>query len=244
MISRTILGFCRECFRSMTFFTRSTSTCRVTAQRDTSVQLKRALRGFSLWTGLVCLALCGVANADLYRWTTKDGMVHYGDNMPSSQAMDGYDLINPSTGEVIRHIDRAKTPQELAAEAATKTAAAQAAEKKRAEEEAQARRDHMLLDLYSNTSDLERARTQRLSEIDGLINQTQNALDRANERSKHAQSKSEQQAAFRDMLQLRKNLFDLQERRRETSKRFDEDLRRFEQLQTKDKSKPSDRASQ
>ena len=171
-------------------------------------------------------------------------MVHYGDNMPSSQAMEGYDLINPSTGEVIRHIDRAKTPQELAAEAAAKTAAEQAAEKKRAEEEAQARRDHMLLDLYSNTSDLERARAQRLDEIDGLIKQTQNALDRANERSKHAQASSEQQAAFRDMLQLRKNLFDLQERRNDTSKRFDEDLRRFEQLQAKDKSKPSDQAGQ
>ena len=102
-------------------------------------------------------------------------MVHYGDNMPSSQAMEGYDLINPSTGEVIRHIDRAKTPQELAAEAAAKAAAKQAAEKKRAEEEAQAQRDHMLLDLYSTTDDLERARKQRLEEIDGLIKQTENA---------------------------------------------------------------------
>jgi len=228
----------------MTFFTRSSSICRVAARRDTSVQLKRSLSGLSLWTSLVCLGLSGVAHADLYRWTTKDGMVHYGDNMPSSQAMDGYDLINPSTGEVIRHIDRAKTPQELAAEAAAKKAEEQAAEKKRTEEEAQARRDHMLLDLYSNTSDLERAKSQRLSEIDGLIKQTQNALDRAIERSKHAQASSEQKAAFKDMLQLRKNLFDLQERRNETAKRFDEDLRRFEQLQAKDKPEQSDQAVQ
>lgn len=228
----------------MTFFTRSSSARRATSQRNTSVQLKHSLRGLPLWAGLVFIGLSGVANADLYRWTTKDGMVHYGDNMPSSQAIEGYDLINPSTGEVIQHIDRAKTPQELAAEAAAKTAAKQAAEKKHAEDEAQAQRDHMLLDLYSNTSDLERARTQRLDEIDGLIKQTQNALDRANERSKHAQASSEQQAALRDMLQLRKNLFDLQERRNDTSKRFDEDLRRFEQLQAKDKPKQSDQAGQ
>nr|WP_290679619.1 DUF4124 domain-containing protein [Halothiobacillus sp. 15-55-196] len=184
----------------------------------------------------MCTGFVSVAHADLYRWTTRDGMVHYGDNMPSSQALDGYDLINPTTGEVIRHIDRAKTPQELAAEAAAKAAD----EKKQAEEVAQAQRDHMLLDLYSNTSDLERARAQRLGEIDGLIKQTRNALDRANERSKHAQASSEQKAAFKDMIQLRKNLFDLQERRDETVQRFDEDLRRLEQLLAK--GKPSDQA--
>lgn len=202
------------------------------------------LHVFVVLITMMCTGFVSVAHADLYRWTTKDGMVHYGDNMPSSQAMDGYDLINPSTGEVVRHIDRAKTPQELAAEAAAKKAEEQAAEKKRTEEEAQARRDHMLLDLYSNTSDLERAKSQRLSEIDGLIKQTQNALDRAIERSKHAQASSEQKAAFKDMLQLRKNLFDLQERRNETAKRFDEDLRRFEQLQAKDKPEQSDQAVQ
>lgn len=98
----------------------------------------------------------------------------------------------------------------------------------------------MLLDLYSNTSDLERAKSQRLSEIDGLIKQTQNALDRAIERSQSAQSSSEQKAAFKDMIQLRKNLFDLQERRDETVQRFDEDLRRLEQLLAK--GKPSDQA--
>ncbi len=158
--------------------------------------------------------------------------MHYGDNMPSSQALEGYDLINPTTGEVIRHIDRAKTPQELAAEAAAKTAE----EKKQAEEEAQARRDHMLLDLYSNTSDLERARKQRLDEIDGLIKQTENAIARAHKRSINAAAESEKKAALRDLLQLRKNLFDLKERRDEASKRFDDDLRRFEQLQAEDKS--------
>ncbi|WP_081441071.1 DUF4124 domain-containing protein [Halothiobacillus neapolitanus] len=185
---------------------------------------------------MMCTGFVSVAHADLYRWTTKDGMVHYGDNMPSSQALEGYDLINPATGEVIRHIDRARTPQELAAEAAAKTAE----EKKRAEEVAQAQRDRMLLDLYSNTSDLERARKQRLDEIDALIKQNQNALDRANERSKHAQASSEQKAAFKDVIQLRKNLFDLQERRDETSKRFAEDLQRLEQLQAK--GKPLDQA--
>ena len=228
----------------MTFFTRSSSACRAHDQSDISIRLRRLLRGLCLLTGLVCLGLSGIADADLYRWTTKNGMVHYGDNMPSSQAMEGYDLINPATGQVIRHIDRAKTPQELATEAAAKAAAEQAAEKKRAEEEAKAQHDHMLLNLYGTTDDLERARKQRLEEIDAQIKQTENALDRANDRSKHAQTSSEQQAAFRDMLQLRKNLFDLQERHNETAKRFDEDLHRFEQLQAKDKSKQSAQAGQ
>lgn len=209
------------------------------AKRNTSVRFKRSLHGLSLWTGLVCFGLSGLAHADLYRWTTKDGNIHYGDNMPSSQAMDGYDVIDPKSGEVIRHVDRAKTPQELAAEAAAKAAEEQAAEKKQADEEAQAQHDRMLLDLYSNTADLERARNQRLAEIDALINQTEGAIKRANDRYEHSPNTSEQKAAFKDVLQLRKNLFDLQERRDESAKRFDEDLQRFKQLQANDKPQPA-----
>lgn len=209
------------------------------AKKNTSARFKRCLHGLSLWTGLVCLGLSGLAHADLYRWTTKDGDVHFGDNMPSSQARDGYDVIDPKSGEVIRHVDRAKTPQELAAEAAAKAAEEQVAEKKHEEEEAQAQRDHMLLNLYSNTADVERARDQRLGEIDALIKQTEGAIERANDRYQHSPNTSEQKSAFKDVVQLRKNLFDLQERRNESAKRFEEDLQRFKQLHADDKPQPA-----
>ncbi len=205
---------------------------RVTNRKNRTAYLTRDLRGAFLLACLTFFGWSGVAQAELYRWTTKDGIVHYGDNMPSSQAMDGYDLINPVTGETIRHIDRAKTEKELAAEAA----AEQAAEKKRAAAEAQSQHDRMLLDLYVTTDDLERAKKQRLDEIDGLIAQTKNAIARADARSNgDDQPASEKKAAFRDILQLRKNLFDLKERRNEVVKQFDSDLHRFEQLQSQDK---------
>lgn len=199
-------------------------------------------RGLVFFVAMVCASFVTVAHADLYRWTTEDGMVHYGDNMPSSQAIHGYDLINPTTGEVIRHIDRAKTPQEIAADEAAKAAAERARDKAKAEQEAQSRRDRMLLDLYSNTADLERARKRRLGEIDRMIEQTQNAIERANDQLKNAHSSAEQKSASDDILQLRRNLFDLQEHRRVATKELDDDLRRFEQLKAKsERSGPSGR---
>ncbi len=166
-----------------------------------------------------------IAQAALYRWTAPNGDLHYSDNMPSSQAERGYDLINPLTGDVLKHFDRAKTPQEIAAEAAAKQARIAAI---KAQEE-QARKDQALLDLYSSTDDLIRARKQRLVELDALINQAQDALKRTQERMLSTHS-SEALAAQRDAIQLRKNLAELNDRRDDTVMQFARDANRLQQL--------------
>lgn len=174
-------------------------------------------------TGLILVP--EVAEAELYRWTTPDGRIHFGDNMPSSQAARGYDVINPATGEVIRHVERAKTPAELAAAAAEEEKrhadAAAAAEK--------AKKDEILLQLYSNTSDIERARKQRLAEVNAQITQVENALKRAERRSL-SDKPSEVTSASKDVTHLRKTLADLYGTRDEVVRQFEHDLKRFEQL--------------
>ncbi|MHB9022100.1 MAG: DUF4124 domain-containing protein [Halothiobacillus sp.] len=170
-------------------------------------------------------AFPSIAQAELYRWTAPNGDLHYSDNMPSSQAERGYDSINPLTGEVLKHFDRAKTPQEIAAEATAKQARIAAIKA----QEDQARKDQALLDLYSSTDDLIRARKQRLVELDALINQAQDALKRTQERTLSTNS-SEALAARRDAIQLRKNLAELNERRDEAVGQFARDANRLQQL--------------
>jgi hypothetical protein len=174
------------------------------------------------------------AEADLYRWTSPNGEVHYGDNMPSSQAEHGYDLINPATGEVLKHFDRAKTPQEIAAEAAQEQARRAAIKA----QEDQARRDRVLLELYGSLDDLERARKQRIAELDALIQQTKDSIKRTWTRTQ-SQNAQEALAAQKDSIQLRKNLADLEDRRDATVAQFAQDSHRLQQLLTQTAPSPA-----
>ncbi|ANJ67408.1 hypothetical protein A9404_08460 [Halothiobacillus diazotrophicus] len=186
----------------------------------------KCLRCAALLAGLMGLILSPlVAEAELYRWTTPDGRLHYGDNMPSGQAAHGYDIINPATGAVIRHIDRAKTPEELAAAAAEERKREEAA--KAAEEQAQ--KDRVLLQLYASRADIERARSQRLAEVNAQIKQVEDALKRADVRARSDQP-SEVASANRDIVQLRKNLAELYGVREDVTRQFDHDLKRFDEL--------------
>lgn len=174
---------------------------------------------------LLLMLLPGRASAEMYRWTTPDGAIHFGDSMPSSQAARGYEIIDPQSGDVIRQIHPAKTPQELAAEAAAKQAAAEQAE---AAAE-QARQDQMLLDLYSSTADIKRARDQRLGELDAQIKQMMAALMRASVRSRSS-NPTEAESAGRDLAQLRKNIADLNGVRDAAARQFDRYLQRYKIL--------------
>lgn len=179
--------------------------------------------------GLVLVVIgAHAAQADLYRWTTPNGTIHYSDNMPSSQAEQGYDLINPVTGEVLKHFDRAKTPAEIAAEQAAEQARLAAIKA----EEDQARKDRVLLALYSSMDDLNRARKQRLSELDALISQTRESLKRTQARTL-SPAPSEALAAQRDVIQLRKNLADLEDRREVAHVQFARDEHRLQELLAK-----------
>lgn len=105
-----------------------------------------------------------VADHNRYKWRDAAGNLHYGDTLPVEAARLGYDIVNPQ-GIVIRHVERAKTPEELAA------AKAAAARDKAAREEGErrARVDAQLLAAYPSEDDLARTQRQQLEMLDQQV---------------------------------------------------------------------------
>jgi len=125
---------------------------------------------------LLCLiaaapVLAPSASAKAYRWVDESGQVHYSDQLPPQEVDHAYSVIN-SEGVTVDSIDRAKTKEELAAEAQRE---AQAAEKQRLAKE-QEKRDHILLDTYASVGDLEETRDRYLATLEGTIDVAQHKL--------------------------------------------------------------------
>lgn len=97
----------------------------------------------------------------LYKWTDKQGVVHYGSAIPPEYADQHKEQIN-SQGQTIKEIDGAMTKEQIAAR-----------EQAKKDEEAakeQLARDKVLLSTYGSVTDIERARDSRLAAIQGQIN--------------------------------------------------------------------------
>lgn len=99
-----------------------------------------------------------------YRWTDAAGQLHLADEIPPDAVRGGYDLIN-QYGNVVRHVDGAKTPAEIAAEKARAVAAQKAAE--------QARADQQLLLSYPEEKDLAAAQHEHLTMLQQRIESTE-----------------------------------------------------------------------
>jgi hypothetical protein len=125
------------------------------------------LRGRDIFLNLVALCAAVAAAAasgsstttpgHTYRWVDDKGEVHYGDSVPAEYAGKEHSLLN-GQGVEIGHVDRRKTPAELAQEA-------QAAEVARQ----RAQRDQTLLSTYVTAKDIEALRDERLAQIDGQL---------------------------------------------------------------------------
>lgn len=173
------------------------------------------------------ITLTPAAYADMYRWQSPNGRVHYGDTLPPQQAGHGYEMINPATGEVIQTIAPAKTQAQLAAEAAAKKAKEQR-EKEQAEKE---RHDQVLLSLYSNVNDIKRARDARLTDIDQQIQQTKGAISRSQKRADDKNlPASVRDDAKKDIENLKERVQDLMTQRQQVEAKFQDDINRFEQI--------------
>lgn len=111
------------------------------------------------------LVLCAPANAQkLYRWTDKDGKVHYSDQVPPEAVDNARSELNDQ-GITVNKVERALTAEERAAQ---KAAAEQAAEQARLAEE-KARNDEMLLTSYPDEAALERSYQERFDLLDQSI---------------------------------------------------------------------------
>ncbi|ROR34481.1 DUF4124 domain-containing protein [Inmirania thermothiophila] len=102
--------------------------------------------------------------AKLYKWVDENGVVHYSDTVPPQAAPRGREELD-ERGLTVRRIERAPTPEELAAAEAERRRREEA--ERRARE--QAERDRRLLATYSSLADIARARDEALNALEGLI---------------------------------------------------------------------------
>ena len=128
----------------------------------------------TLALGLV-LAVPSVSAAtdhNRYKWKDAQGNLHYDDALPTDALQFGYEVVNPQ-GLVVKHVDRAKTPEELQADAAV---AKKIAAQKRVDDE-QAQSDQQLLAAYPTEQTLVSSQQAQLDMIDQNIHATQLSLD-------------------------------------------------------------------
>lgn len=111
------------------------------------------------------LAAVPVADAQkLYRWTDKDGKVHYTDQLPPEAARDAREELN-SQGVVVDRTERALTPEEQAVRDAEN---AERAEEQRIADE-KAKMDAVLVGSYPSEDDLQRAYKERFDLIEQSV---------------------------------------------------------------------------
>ena len=120
----------------------------------------------ALISGLLALVLGALspdaqAQRKLYRWTDKDGKIHYTDSLPAEAVKDKQEELN-SQGIAIKTIERERTAEEQAAWEAEQ---AERETLRRAEEE-KAKMDSVLTSSYPAESDLRRAYRERFDLIE------------------------------------------------------------------------------
>lgn len=93
----------------------------------------------------------------LYKWTDKDGNIHYSDSIPPEAKEYARERLSDQ-GVSVERVGRAMTPEELAAIRAAEKAEADRA----AEAERQRKADEALLNSYASEEDLTRAYNQRM----------------------------------------------------------------------------------
>ena len=104
------------------------------------------------------IASQSIAASKLYHWIGADGKDHYSDTLPPEALGQARQEINSNNGMTVKQVERAKTPEEVAAAQAQAAAEAQAAESAQKAKE----NDQALLASYSTEADLQRAYDQRI----------------------------------------------------------------------------------
>lgn len=122
--------------------------------------------------------------AKLYRFNI-DGRQVLKDHVPPEYAQMSYDILSDQ-GYVIKRVERAPTPEEVAAIAAKKAIEEARLERIRDRRKA----DQALLRVYSKPEDVERARQRKVDNIDGYIGLQQRRIVNLTESLERAQSQA------------------------------------------------------
>lgn len=113
------------------------------------------LVAFAGWVPVALAASSSGKDAQTYRWTDDQGVVHYGDSIPPQYAQKERAVLN-SRGVEVRKLDAQKTPEQLAAAA-------------RAQQDDQKQKQHdaFLMNTYASVKDIEALRDLRLDQLHG-----------------------------------------------------------------------------
>lgn len=179
----------------------------------------------------------------MYKWTDKQGVVHYGSSIPPEYADQQKEQIN-AQGQTIKTIDGAQTPEQRAA--ADKAKLDEAAKKE------QLGHDKVLLSTYGSVADIERARDSRLAAIQGQINLASSAvatlekegvqLENQRAVAKEPERIAKVDAAIakqrHEMNANQRSVMTKQDERLVVAKQYDADIARYREL-TAPKPKPT-----
>ena len=124
-------------------------------------------------TTLLCYVGLATQAASIKCWTNNEGVRECGTTIPPEFAQQGHEEINRQ-GRVVNEQDRAKTEEEL--DAAKKQAAIDQ-EKQQATEE-RARKDKILLDVYTKVEDIEKVRDDNIRAIQARITLAKSRIDK------------------------------------------------------------------
>ena len=117
------------------------------------------------------LAFAQPADHNRYKWRDGQGNLHYDDALPNEAVQYGYDIVNPN-GLVVKHVDRARTADEMKAD---KEAAAKAVAAQRVADE-QSKNDQQMLAAYPSEHDLVLAQHSQIEMIDQSVHATEVSL--------------------------------------------------------------------
>jgi hypothetical protein len=186
----------------------------------------------------------GGADHNRYKWRDAAGNLHYSDSVPAEATKFGYEIVNPQ-GIVVKRVERAKTPAEIAA---AKVEAAKAQADRRVAEQS-ARNDEQLLSNYPIEDDLKHAQQQQLDMLNqqvkaaevSLRNQEQSLadlLDRAAEAERTGKElpaeQTKQLARMRKQVDEQRMTVDARAQERDAAtSHFDEEITHYRELKAR-----------
>lgn len=188
------------------------------------------------------------ASAGIKCWTNKEGFKECGNVVPPEYAQQGHTELSKQ-GLIVNEQERAKTAEELAAEAAERERVARAKSEADRAARAQAARDRVLLDTFTAEEDLLLARDGKAEAFDARIQHTRNVVAKLDDNLRNL----EEQAAKAELggrsvpeklredigrvkRQIKENRGFIAIREKEKMElmaRFDEDLDRYRELKSR-----------
>lgn len=178
---------------------------------------------------------------NLYKWTDKNGQVHYSDAPPPEAAKAQREVLNEQ-GVPVKQLDAQKTPEQLAAE----RKAEEAAKKAEARRAAQQKKDQNLLAVYNSVDDIEKVRDARLASIDSQIRVIEGNISSVQDRAVGLEKRVKQftsqdkrvppqlqqnlDSAKGELLNQQKSLLARKQERKDIQSRFAADIERFKEL--------------